>query len=143
MAEVNLRVAAKAVIVHRGKVLIVRESSTYQEGSKVGQYGLVGGRIDPEESFYDALSREVDEEVGLKIEPISPLHVGEWWPEIKGTKNHIVAVFMEAKALGTNVRLSDEHDKFAWVDQRDYQKYQIMEPDRSVVVSFLESLPKT
>ena len=77
MSEVNLRVAAKAVIVHEGKVLIVREASSYQEGSKLGQYGLVGGRIDPEESFYDALDREVAEEVGLQIKPIRPLHVGE------------------------------------------------------------------
>jgi 8-oxo-dGTP diphosphatase len=142
VADVNLRVAAKAVIVKDGKVLIVREASTYQEGSKVGQYGLVGGRIDPEESFYDALSREVMEEVNLTIRPIRPAHVGEWWPEIKGIQNHIVAIFMECSlAKKGSIKLSEEHDDYAWVDMANIKDYQVMEPDRTVVINFLKSLP--
>ncbi len=140
MSEVNLRVAAKAVIVHEGKVLIVREASSYQEGSKLGQYGLVGGRIDPEESFYDALDREVAEEVGLQIKPIRPLHVGEWWPEIKGVKNHIVAIFMECSMVDGNIKLSEEHDDYQWVDLENIKKLLVMEPDKSVVIGFLESI---
>lgn len=140
--EVNLRVAAKAVIVKDGKVLIVREASTYQEGSKVGQYGLVGGRIDPEESFYDALAREVSEETGLYFKPIKPVHVGEWWPEIKGIKNHIVAIFMECSFTEGSIKLSDEHDDYVWVDLGNIKDYQVMEPDRVVAINFLKSLPK-
>ena len=138
-----LRVAAKAVIVHKGKVLIVREASTYNDGNKIGQYGLVGGRIDPEESFYDALSREVMEEVSLTVKPIQPVHVGEWWPEIKGAKNHIVAIFMECSLKSGSIKLSEEHDDFAWVDLANVKDYQIMEPDKTVVINFLKTLPKT
>ena len=47
MSEVILKVAAKAVIMNaEGKILIVREADTYEEGTKIGKWGLPGGRID-------------------------------------------------------------------------------------------------
>ena len=55
--EINLRVAAKAVIVKDGKVLILREASTYTEGTNIGKWGSPGGRIEASESFFDGLRR--------------------------------------------------------------------------------------
>ncbi|MBI2798095.1 NUDIX hydrolase [Candidatus Saccharibacteria bacterium] len=143
MNNVNLRVAAKAVIAYKNKVLVVREGGKYEDGNNIGQYGLVGGRIEPDESFYDALDREILEETGLKVKTTKPLQVGEWWPEIKGVKNHIVAVFMICEAKTDRVVLSDEHDDFKWVNLNEIQKLPVMEPDRSVAIEFLSSLPKT
>lgn len=133
MSNVQLRVAAKAVISHKGKILIVREAKTYQDGSQYGKYGLPGGRIEADEPFFDALSREVKEEVGLSIKPIRPVYVGEWWPEIKGVKNHIVAMFILCESSSDKVTLSDEHDHFEWIDPRDYKKYEMMDPDDNVI----------
>lgn len=44
MQTTNLKVAAKAVIFDNHKVLIVREASTYEEGTNIGTWGLPGGR---------------------------------------------------------------------------------------------------
>jgi ADP-ribose pyrophosphatase YjhB (NUDIX family) len=74
----NLRIAFKAVIVgNDGKVLILREADTYEEGANVGRWGVPGGRLEPEEPWQDGLRREVSEETGLKIEIVKPLYIGE------------------------------------------------------------------
>ena len=75
--EPILQVASKAVIVNdNGQVLIVRESSKDNERTLIHQWGVPGGRLDPGESYLDALHREVIEEVGLWVEPIKPIGIG-------------------------------------------------------------------
>ncbi len=127
--EFLLRVAAKAVIVYNDKVLVLREANTYVEGSQIGKYGLPGGRINSNEPFFKALEREVQEETGLKIEPQEPVLIGEWWPEIKGTKNHIVAMFVKCKTDSNHVELSDEHDAYEWVDANTISRFNVVQPD--------------
>ncbi|MGE5309692.1 MAG: NUDIX domain-containing protein [Sphaerimonospora mesophila] len=130
---INLRVAAKAVIVQDGKVLLLREASTYEEGTNLGKWGVPGGRIEASESFFDGLRREVDEETGLEIEAGMPIHIGEWWPMIHDVKNHIVALFVRCTPLTNDVRLSDEHDAFAWVGLDELADYNVMPPDDEVI----------
>ena len=137
MSDVNLRVAAKAAIFYKNKVLILREANTYKDGTNIGKYGLVGGRVNPEESFFDALAREVKEETGLKVDVVKPVYVGEWWPNIKGQKSHIVAVFVLCNAHTNKVVLSDEHDDYKWVDAKKLPEFSMVEPDRTVTEQVL------
>lgn len=128
-----LQVAAKAVIVNdNGQVLIVRESAQCIGNTMTGKYGVPGGRLDPGESFEDALHREVMEEVGLRVEPIKPIGIGEWNPTINGIPHQIVAIFMLCKPLTDTVALSDEHDKFAWVSKKDLKNYKIMSDEQHI-----------
>ena len=129
MNDVRLKVAARAVIIKDGTVLIVREASTYEEGTNIGTWGLPGGRINDDEAFYDGLAREVREETGLDVEPIRPVYVGEWWPVIKDVPHHIVAMFVVCVPLSTTVVLSDEHDEYAWGGIDELERYHIMPPD--------------
>ncbi|MDB5185647.1 MAG: 7,8-dihydro-8-oxoguanine triphosphatase [Candidatus Saccharibacteria bacterium] len=134
MSEPVLRVAAKAVIVNDdGKVLIVREAATYDEGTQIGRYGLPGGRLNPGERYEDGLHREVEEETGLTVEPQYPLYVGEWHPDIKGIPHQIIAIFMVCKAKTTEVHLSSEHDEYLWIDPTKYADYNFMTPDDEVI----------
>jgi 8-oxo-dGTP diphosphatase len=137
MAELVLRVAAKGVIVNeKGEVLIVREAKTYEEGTRTGRYGLPGGRLNVGESYIDGLRREVREETNLDIEPGRPVYVGEWRPIIKGVPYQIIAVFTICKLKTYDVRLSNEHDKFAWVKPRERVGYDIMDPDWDVIDAY-------
>ena len=131
------RIATKALIVNdKGQILFLREASTYDEGTNIGQYHLPGGRLNLGEAFLDGLKREVDEETGLEIKIGKPIYVGEWRPVIKGVQNQIVAIFFICKPLTEHVRLSDEHDDFKWVLPNEIGKYEIMSPEDKVVEEY-------
>lgn len=128
--EFKLFVAQKAIIVKDGKVLIIREASTYEESTNIGKWGVPGGRIRPGEKIVEALQREVFEETGLKIQVGQPIHVDEWFPEVKGEYWHIVATFREGKVEGDeSVKLSNEHDSYAWIEEKDIGSYNLMTED--------------
>jgi 8-oxo-dGTP pyrophosphatase MutT (NUDIX family) len=135
------RIATKALIVNdKGQILILREASTYEEGTNVGKYHLPGGRLNPGEAFLDGLKREVDEESGLQIEIGKPIYVGEWRPVIKGVQNQIVAIFFICKPLSSKVRLSEEHDDYKWVLPNEIKTYDVMSPEDKVIETYIESL---
>jgi 8-oxo-dGTP diphosphatase len=137
MNDLVLRVAAKAVIANdNGAVLILREANTYDEGTQTGKWGLPGGRLNSGEAYTDGIIREAKEETGLDVDPLYPVYVGEWRPVIKGVPHQIIAVFTVCKAFNLDVKLSDEHDKFAWVKLADLDNYVFMSPDRNVLAQY-------
>ena len=70
--EPKLFVATKAFIVYNNKVLILRESIKYQEGTNHGKYDVVGGRVKPGQRFDESLLREIKEETGLAVKISQP-----------------------------------------------------------------------
>ncbi len=149
MAQEKLfQVAAKALIVNPdGKVLVLREPAERNLGSQHGLYGLAGGRMGMNESFDQALHREVLEETGLKVDILYPIYVGEWTPVIMGCPCHIVALFNICRATTTKVKLSQEHDDYQWIEKKDVARFDFMQPDDRVIARYFEwrnkGLPKT
>lgn len=125
--EPKLFVATKAFIVHNGKVLILRESSQYQDGSNSGKYDVVGGRVKPGERFDDSLLREIEEETGLKATIGRPFFVNEWRPVVRGEPWQIVGTFFECFADSDQVKLSEDHGEFQWIEPKDFRKYPLIE----------------
>jgi 8-oxo-dGTP diphosphatase len=138
MSDINQRIACKAVIGMGDKVLVLREASTYVEGTQTGRWHCPGGRINPGEPFVDGLKREIAEETGLTITSFEPFYVGEWFPVIKGQKNQIVAIFFACTTEATpdSVRLSDEHDSFRWVTADEAAALDIMPPEQDVIAHY-------
>lgn len=134
--DVNQRIACKAVIARDGKVLLLREAATYEEGTNLGKYHAPGGRINPGEPFLDGLRREVMEETGLEVEVGEPIYVGEWFPVIKGVQNQIVAVFFSCTPLTDGIRLSEEHDDYKWVTLEESKQLQVVDPEDKVLAKF-------
>ncbi len=134
MPFMTQRIATKAVILNAKKqVLILREATTYKDGTNHGRYHLPGGRLDPGEPFLEGLKREVREETGLTIEIGAPAFVGEWFPVINGVPHHIVAIFFRCELRGGEVVLSDEHDDYQWVDEAKLGDFDIMPPDPEAI----------
>lgn len=127
MENVKLFVATKAFIVHEGKVLIIRESNTYADGTKFEKFDLPGGRLKPGEQFNESLIREVREETGLEISIERPIHVDEWKPKVRGEQWQIVGIFFICRATSTAVVLSQDHDAYEWIDPRECRKYNLMD----------------
>jgi 8-oxo-dGTP diphosphatase len=89
----KLFVATKAFIVYNGKILVVRESNQYKDGSNAGKYDVIGGRMEPGQHFRDSLIREIQEETGLTVTVGKPFFVNEWRPVVKDEPWQIVGIF--------------------------------------------------
>ncbi len=129
MKNIAQQLAMKALIVKNDKVLVLREAPTYGQGTNRGKYHLPGGRVEKGEKLEEALKREVLEETGLKIEIKHPVYVGEWRPIIKGQQHQIMGVFVYCRPLTNKIRLSTEHDKYAWIEPNNHSDYKILSPD--------------
>jgi 8-oxo-dGTP diphosphatase len=105
-----IKLAVKAVILD-GECccLVLRRSSANR--NFVGYWEWPGGKLDPGEDFASGLCREVREEAGLEIELTKLAGATQYeMPEA-----HIILLCLEARSQSTAVRLSEEHDDFAWV----------------------------
>ena len=136
--EPKLFVAMKAFIVHQGKVLLLRESSQYDDGSNPNKYDVVGGRIKPGQHFKESLLREIEEETGLKVRIGKPFFVNEWRPRVKGEPWHIVGTFFECHAEIDQVKLSEDHEHCLWIDPKEYHKHNLIDNLVPAFEAFLE-----
>jgi 8-oxo-dGTP diphosphatase len=102
------QLAVSAVIFRDGKVLLVRRSRSPGKGF----YSLPGGRVEYGESLHAALSREVDEETGLKIEILG---LAGWREVLPGSGSHYVIMSFAARWAGREPVLNEEHDDFKWL----------------------------
>ena len=138
LMELKLFIASKAFIIRNGKVLIVRESTKYSEGTQAAHYDVVGGRLKPGEKFDESLKREVKEESGLDVVIGSPFFVNESWPVVKGEQWQIVRVFFKCESADGDVSLSNDHDMFEWIDPKEHMKHPIIDNLKPVFEQFLK-----
>jgi len=137
--SIKLFVAVKAFINYNGRILILKESSKYKDGTNVGRYDVVGGRVKPGQRFDESLIREIEEETGLIVKIGNPFYVGEWRPIVRGEQWQIVGTFFECLSDSSDVKLSNDHEDFKWIDPKDYNKYLIIE---NLVPAFKNYLDK-
>ncbi|MDP3901674.1 MAG: NUDIX domain-containing protein [bacterium] len=116
-------VGQKAFIEKDGKILVLHDPL---EG-----LDFPGGKIQEGEardrdvtSLINALKREVMEETGLTIEVFDPFAV--WYYEFsKASRNYGKVVYLvgfKCKYISGELKLSDEHDSFRWVDRSNYKE---------------------
>jgi 8-oxo-dGTP diphosphatase len=138
MTEPRLFVAMKAFIIHSGKVLILRESSKYQDGSQIGQFDFPGGRVKPGERFDEGLIREVREETGLHVRLGRPIAVNEWRPVVRDEPWQIVGAFILCESDTDQVTLSEDHDEYQWIDPKDYAHLPIIPTNIPAFEAYLD-----
>ncbi len=126
MNNFKLFVAMKAFVEFEGKILVLRESSQYQDGTNGGRYDVPGGRIEPGEAFDQALRREIFEECGLSVTLAGPFFVGEWRPIVRGEAWQVIGTFIHCIAESAKVTLSSEHDQFRWIYPESYNEYTVI-----------------
>ena len=130
-------VAMKAFITHRGRALLIKESSKYVDGSNVGKFDIVGGRVEMGERFDESLLREVKEETGLDINIGRPFFVNEWRPLIKKEEWQIIGTFFECLSESDDVKLSKDHSDFIWINPENYRNYDLIDNLIPAFESFL------
>jgi len=125
--DIKLFVATKAFVVYNGQVLILRESTNYQDGGNIGKFDVVGGRVKPGQRFDESLKREIKEETGLNVKIGKPFFVNEWRPVVRNEQWQIVGVFFECSATSDKVALSQDHDQYLWIKPTTYKEYNLIE----------------
>ncbi len=127
-------VAVRAVIVKDNKVLVIREASKYLGGTNHGKYDFPGGKIKVGENVTEALLRETQEEIGIKIKVSAPFFVDEWRPIIKTEQVQIIGIFFTCELVGDeHVKLSDDHDEYMWVDKETYSALPLIDATRKAL----------
>ena len=105
------QLAVSAVIFRDGKVLLVRRARSPGKGF----YSLPGGRVEHGESLHQALTREVDEETGLRIDIVG---LAGWREVLPGASagGHYVIMSFAARWAALEPVLNDEHDDYKWLE---------------------------
>ncbi len=135
------RIAMVAVIKDsNGKILIIREATDdYEDGYSAGKWTMPGGRLEIGERWEDGLRREILEEIGLSnLQLLQPIYIGEWTPIIKTVRTQIVGIFYLCLYSGEEVKLSNEHDSYEWVESDDIDKYDYAGPQKEVLKRVFE-----
>lgn len=119
--------ATKALITNsQGEVLILKESSDYEEGTNEGKWDVPGGRVETGERFDKSLKREIREESGLRAEIGDSFFTDEWRPEVKGEKWQIIGTYFECFTESKDVELSRDHEKFSWIKPENYTEFNLI-----------------
>jgi len=110
MVHKPFALSVKALIRDRaGRWLVLKRSAASK--TNTGLWDFPGGKIDPGEAFDAALAREIKEETGLVVALDGVLGAGQ--SELPD--RNVAYLFMEAHIESGDVRISEEHDEFAWL----------------------------
>lgn len=100
----------KAVVLDdRGRCLVLKRSGLSK--TNPGRWDFPGGKVDPGEGIEEALNREVLEETGLEVDLTSV--AGSAGSETPTRK--VAYLIIEGTVRSGALRLSEEHDDYAWV----------------------------
>ena len=107
-----IRIAAAVIEDDRGRLLLVRKAGTHA-------FMQAGGKIEPGETPFAALRRELAEELGLAIEPAAVVHLGRFTAPAANEPGHLVEA--ELFHLRTNHAgaMAAEITEAIWIGRAD------------------------
>ena len=123
-----------AFITNGHKFLALRNNS--EDIANGSDYWFVVTGSVEEESFEDAVKREVKEETSLDVKKILNLNtssVYEWSGEKFHEYNYLAFV------TNDKVRLNEEHTEFKWLDLEDFLNMIRWDDDKAVLKKILKS----
>lgn len=107
-------VSVGAVVLHEGRVLLVRRGSHPSRG----QWSFPGGVVELGETCRDAVRREVAEETGLDVEVVGVVDVVDRVvrdPDGRVRYHYVIVDYLARPVGGGVVSAGDDADEVAWV----------------------------
>lgn len=112
------------VIFKNNKYLITQRS----DFKNFKKWEFPGGKVEPYENIFDAIKRELKEELNIDITPIKKL--------LDYDHKNFNLSFIECTLDSNNIDLK-EHLNFAWVSKQEFEIYDFIEGDNLFINSFL------
>ena len=114
-----------AAIIKKGDhYLLAKRSKEKYMGLK---WEFPGGKVEQNETFKDALSREILEELNINIE----IHNKVAEERYQDEEINIVLHYYLCTLIDTNIILS-EHEAIEWVKKQDFSKYEFVPGDGDI-----------
>ena len=114
-----------AIIKKDNHFLIVKRNRKKHLGLK---WEFPGGKVQENETFEDALIREIKEELNIKISLQDKLAEEKY----KDEKIDIVLHYFLCTQEDGTIELN-EHEDLAWVEKKDFDKYNFAEGDGKIL----------
>ena len=114
-----------AIITQNNTYLIVQRNKNKHLGLK---WEFPGGKVNDNESFEEALSREIKEELNVEIN-IQRKFAEE---KYKDEKIDIVLHYYLCSLKSGTIELN-EHEDLAWVEKKDFDQYDFAEGDGNML----------
>tara|TARA_B100000579_G_scaffold381801_1_gene350570 strand:- start:41 stop:412 length:372 start_codon:yes stop_codon:yes gene_type:complete len=115
-----------AVIRKNNKYLIVQRNRKKHLGLK---WEFPGGKVKENETFEEALLREIKEELNIIIN----LHDKITEEKYKDEKIDILLHYYLCTQVGGTIQLI-EHEDLAWVEKKDFKNYDFAEGDKNILL---------
>jgi 8-oxo-dGTP pyrophosphatase MutT (NUDIX family) len=109
VTDAVIRIVAAVVLDERNRVLVVRKRGTTS-------FMQPGGKIEPDEEPFDALVREVREELGTGVDAATVRALGRYTARAANEPGHVVDAELFLVGLDGEPRAAAEIDEIAWID---------------------------
>ena len=132
-------VGAAAVVLHEGRVVLIRRG----QPPDAGEWSIPGGGIELGEPIDEALRREVREETGLEIAVGDFLEIYERIERdaAGAVRFHFVVLDYRCTVVGGELRPGDDAADVALVDPADLHRYAMADSVRRVIAAAMRRTP--
>jgi 8-oxo-dGTP diphosphatase len=128
-------VGVGGVVVHRGRVLLVRRGSEPLKG----EWSIPGGMVELGEDLTQAARRELKEETGLYVEPLEVLAVFDRiHRQGRRVRYHFVIVDFACRLKRGRLKPASDVLDARWVRRQDLPQYNLTERATAVVLQAYE-----
>jgi 8-oxo-dGTP diphosphatase len=119
------------VIIHEGRVLLVRRASAPLKG----EWSIPGGLVELGEKLVDAVKREIHEETGLLIEPGEVLELFDSiWRDAEGRcQYHYVLVDYLCQFTGGELQAATDVSDVRWATEPELASFNLRPATESVI----------
>ncbi|MBX9407713.1 NUDIX domain-containing protein [Pseudomonas baetica] len=124
-----IRIAAALLLGADGRTLLVRKRGTTA-------FMQPGGKIEPHERPLHALARELEEELGLRIDPAQATFLGQFCAPAANEPGFVVQAEIFQLTIDTEVTPAAEIEEVVWIDPATDGDVELAPLTRDLILPF-------